>query len=58
MTMPRRMREYAFREAQWQRRYEPHVEAINRYVVGYAKPGGNIDRLIQQLEQSKPVHYL
>jgi len=27
-------------------------------VIGYAKPGGNIDRLIQQLGQSKPVQYL
>jgi hypothetical protein len=27
-------------------------------VIGYAKPGGNIDRLIQQLGQAKPVQYL
>jgi len=30
--MPRRMRDQAFREAQWDRRYEPQVEPLNRYI--------------------------
>jgi hypothetical protein len=34
------------------------VELADEIVIGYAKLGGNIDRLIQQLGQSKPVHYL
>lgn len=34
------------------------AELADEIVVGYAKPGGNIDRLIQQLGHSKPVHYL
>ena len=34
------------------------ADLADEIVIGYAKPGGNIDRLIQQLGQSKPVHYL
>ncbi|RTY35931.1 uracil-DNA glycosylase [Chlorobium phaeovibrioides] len=64
MTMPRRMREYAFREDQWQRRYEPHVEAINRYIdqqlgdtVPYVPPlhGGCKARLLNVLSDPGPM---
>jgi hypothetical protein len=34
------------------------AELTDEIIIGYAKPSGNIDRLMQQLGQSKPVHYL
>ena len=34
------------------------ADLADEIVIGYAKPGGNIDRLIQQLGQAKPVQYL
>lgn len=34
------------------------ADIADEIVIGYAKAGGNIDRLIQQFGQSKPIQYL
>lgn len=40
--MPRKMRDPRFREQQWEDRYAPHVEPINRYVDQLAERPGRL----------------